>query len=345
MPKSQCHFLCLLTLFMTLAVTGCGDADKGTADKDGEKKPSVAFITNGVADFWTYSKAGAIAGAREFDADVDVRMPADGIVDQKRIIEDLLVRGVDGIAISPIDVDNQNGQLNEAAASTHLITHDSDAPNTDRLCYVGMDNYEAGRMCGKLVKEALPDGGEIMIFVGRLGQENAKLRRQGVIDEVLGRPMNRDNYDAPGKPLTEGKYTIVDTRTDDFDFVKATSNAEDAITGYPNLAAMVGLFAYNTPACLKALKAADKNESIKMIAFDEDDATLKAIREGNCVGTVVQNPYRYGYESVRILAALSRGDESVLPEDGFLNIEARIINKENVDSFEAELKEYMESAK
>jgi len=32
-----------------------------------------------------------------------------------------------------------------------------------------MDNYEAGRMCGKLVKKALPDGGEIMIFVGRLG--------------------------------------------------------------------------------------------------------------------------------------------------------------------------------
>ena len=50
-----------------------------------------------------------------------------------------------------------------------------------------MSNYDAGRLCGKLVKEALPKGGKIMIFIGRLEQDNAKLRRQGVIDEIAGR--------------------------------------------------------------------------------------------------------------------------------------------------------------
>ena len=341
MHKHLCHLMCLLML-VALVFTGCGD--KGGAKKDGDK-PSVAFVTNGIANFWTYAKAGAKAGEKEFDVDVDIRMPAEGIVDQKRIIEDLLVRGVDGIAISPIDVDNQNRQINEACESTHLITHDSDAPNTNRLCYVGMDNYEAGRMVGKLVKEALPDGGEVMLFIGRLGQENAKRRRQGVIDELLDRPHNPKNYDTPGEVLTGDRYKIVDTRTDDFDFVKAKANAEDTITSYPNLGAMVGLFEYNPPACLKALEEADKIGEIKLIGFDENEATLEAIRNGNCQGTVVQNPYLYGYESVRILAGLARGDKSVLPEDGFLNIEARTITKENVDDFEAQLKGYMESAK
>lgn len=336
MHKHFRQFTCL-TVLAALAFTGCGQKKSD--------KPSVAFVTNGIANFWTYAKAGATAGANEFNVDVDIRMPADGIVDQKQIIEDLLVRGVDGIAISPIDADNQNRQINEACEATHLITHDSDAPDTDRLCYVGMDNYEAGRMVGELVKEALPDGGEVMLFIGRLGQENAKRRRQGVIDELLDRPYNPENYDAPGKELAGDRYTIVDTRTDGFDLTKARANAEDTITSYPNLRAMVGLFAYNPPACLKALEEAGKTDEIKLIAFDEDEATLAAIREGSCHGTVVQNPYRYGYESVRILAGLARGDKSVLPENGFLNIPARTIRKDNVDEFEAQLNEYMKSAK
>ena len=54
--------------------------------------------------------------------------------------------------------------------------------------YVGMDNYRAGRMAGALVKEALPEGGNVVIFIGRLEQDNSKRRRQGTIDEILDRP-------------------------------------------------------------------------------------------------------------------------------------------------------------
>src|SRR5213076_1833747 len=110
----------------------------------------------------------------------------------------LLARGIYGIAISPIDAANQVGFLDEVAAKTNIITHDSDAPASKRLCFVGMDNYKAGRAAGKLVKEALPDGGKIMIFVGRLEQLNAQQRRQGVIDEVLDRAvpsLNSLKYD------------------------------------------------------------------------------------------------------------------------------------------------------
>ncbi len=53
--------------------------------------------------------------------------------------------------------------------------------------YIGMDNYAAGRACGELVKQALPDGGEVMLFIGRLEQDNSKYRRQGVIDVLMDR--------------------------------------------------------------------------------------------------------------------------------------------------------------
>ena len=112
--------------------------------------------------------------------------------------QDALAKGIDGIAISPIDSVNQADLLTEISENTTLITHDSDAPDSKRLCYIGMDNYTAGRECGKLIKEAMPEGGTVMIFVGRLGQANARLRRQGVIDELLDRSHDPTRYDEPG---------------------------------------------------------------------------------------------------------------------------------------------------
>jgi ribose transport system substrate-binding protein len=273
-------------------------------------------------------------------ADVSVHMPAGGVVDQKRMLEDLVARNVDGIAVSPIDPDNQTDLLNMVAGRTDLITHDSDAPDSKRLCYIGMDNYVAGRMCGELVKEALPDGGSVFIFIGRLEQDNAKRRRQGVIDELLDRSFDPSRYDPPGAGTLAGsKYTILGTLTDQFDRAKGKANAEDALSRHPDLDAMVGLFAYNPPLCLAALQQAGKIGDVKVIAFDEADETLQGITDGSVYGTVVQDPYGYGYRSIEVLDALSRGDRSVIPESGVIDIPARKIRSDNVDAFWADLKQ------
>ncbi|MGL5095611.1 MAG: sugar-binding protein, partial [Planctomycetia bacterium] len=330
-----------------LGFVGCGDATSakkvgggGEAAGDARKAgatPRVAYVTNGIASFWVIAAKGAVDAGKEFNAKVEVRMPPNGVIDQQRMVQELLAGGVDGMAVSPIDPANQGDLLNEIAANTRLITHDSDAPASKRLCYIGMDNYEAGRMVGRLVKESLPDGGGIMLFVGRLGQENARLRRQGCIDEVLGRAPDRTRYDEPGKELTEGKYTILDTRTDQFDFAKAKALPQDAITRYPNLACMVGLFAYNPPKCLEAVREAGKAKKIKIVGFDEDAETLQGIIDGDVHGTVVQNPYQYGYASVKMLAALARGEDAGIPEGKIIDIPAQAITKANVEPFRAQL--------
>ncbi len=325
-----------LGISVALALACAGGCEK----ENSGGRPSVAFVTNGVANFWTIAEAGVRAAADEFDCDADIRMP-NGIVDQNRIIEDLIARKVDGIAISPIDGVNQNEKINEAAARTKLITHDSDAVESDRLMYIGMVNYSAGRMCGEMVKEAMPDGGEVMIFIGRLEQDNAKLRRQGTIDELLGRSFDPTRYDDPNARLEGGGFVILDTRTDDFTQSGSQSQAEDALARYPDIDGMIGLFAYNPPAILNALTGADKLGKVTVIGFDEDDGTLQGIKDGHIFGTVVQNPYMYGYESVRVLAALARGDESVVPDDKFLDIPARKITSANVEEFHAELRKLL----
>lgn len=167
----------------------------------GSDQPVVAFVTNGIASFWDVAQKGALAAGRDFKVQVEVRMPPSGVDDQNRMMQALLANKVAGIAVSPIDPSNQAEILDEACQRTKLITHDSDAPDTKRLCYIGMDNYIAGRMCGQLIKEALPDGGSIMLFVGRLGQANSRLRRQGIIDELMDVPLENSTaaYSACGQ--------------------------------------------------------------------------------------------------------------------------------------------------
>ena len=324
--------LVLLTLF-----TGCKPAASG--------KKRVAFVSNGVASFWTIADAGVKAASEKFGVDAETLMPVEGISDQKRMIEDLLTRGIDGIAVSPIDPVNQTEQLNSAAKRTKLITHDSDAPGSDRLLYIGMDNYKAGRLCGDLVREAMPNGGSVMIFIGRLEQDNAKRRRQGCIDAILGRPVNPDHFDPASEVLEGNGFKILGTLTDQFDRAKGKANAEDVLAKHADIGCMVGLFAYNPPLLLEALGQANKLGQVKVVAFDEDDATLAGIEKGTVHGTVVQNPYMYGFKSVEILAELAKGNTSVIPTDKFIDIPARQIRKEGVGEFWADLKKKTGSGK
>jgi len=101
---------------------------------------------------------------------------------------------------------------------------------------------------------------------------------------------------------------------------------------------MVGLFAYNPPLCLAALEQAGKVGEVRVVAFDEADETLRGIQDGSVFGTVVQDPYMYGYKSIEVLNALSNGDRSVLPASGFIDIPARQIRSATVDAFWADLK-------
>lgn len=178
------------------ALAKAEEITKSNTKKEG--KPTVAFVTNGIDPFWDIAAAGALMAGNEFDVNVEVIMPPEGAADQKRMVEDLLTKGVDGVAISPIDPENQSEFLNQIAEKTNLITHDSDAPKSNRLCYIGTDNVRAGRMCGELAMEARPDGANIMIYVGRLEQLNAQQRRQGVIDAVTGKP-EESNTDGDSK--------------------------------------------------------------------------------------------------------------------------------------------------
>src|SRR5204863_3672715 len=140
--------------------------------------------------------------------------------------------------------------INDVAQKAVVITQDSDAPATERMAYIGTDNTAAGRQAGELIKQALPNGGKIMVFVGKKDAQNAKERFEGI------------------KQALEGtKIQIIDLKTDDSDQVRAKANAADSIVRYPDAAAFVGLWAYNGPAIVSALKEAGKLSKVQVVCF------------------------------------------------------------------------------
>jgi len=319
-----------------------------TPAADGKKK-SIAFVTNQIASFWNIAEVGCEDAAKDLDVNVAVRFPSEATATkQKQIIEDLVSSGIDALAISPIDSVNQEDMINGWAAKMPLITHDSDAPNTNRRMYIGMDNYKAGRIVGKLIKDAYPDGAKIILTIGRLEQDNAKKRRQGVIDELLDRDDDDKRFDPVEGELSNDKYTLYATLTDQGKPEVAKQKAEDALNTFSDIDLFVGLFAYNPPACLQAIRQANLTDKVKVAGFDEDDVTLQGIKDDTVIGTVVQNPYEYGYQSVHILNELLKGNESVIPASKFIDIPARAVTKdgrtigetksENVDDFWSDLK-------
>lgn len=301
--------LLALTSLMTVA---CSPAAGPTG------KFKLAFVTNNAADFWTIARKGCEQADGELDnVDLEFKIPSDGTAaEQRRIIDDLLAKGVSGIAISPVDPSNQTQMINDLARRLLVITQDSDAPGSDRACYLGTDNRAAGKQAGELIKQALPQGGKIMVFVGKMDAENAQARFKGIKEALEGSTVE-----------------IIDVRTDDTDTVRAKANAADTLVKYPDIAAMVGLWNYNGPAILNAVKDAGKAGQVKIVCFDEDDATLAGVREGSIFATVVQQPYEFGYQSVQLMAKVLGGDRSVIPADKLKIIPTLIIKRDNVEEF------------
>jgi ribose transport system substrate-binding protein len=315
-------------------------------NKSGPRKLKVAFVTNNPEEWWNIAEAGAKKGAaEEEDIELLFRRPTPGdAAKQREVIVDVLGQNIKALAISVIDPKNQEADLNEFGDKVPLLAIDNDAPASKRLAYIGTDNYTAGRAAGKLVKEALPDGGTVVIFVGDLAPLNARQRRQGVIDELKGTPVPADTVNQAYAPndaeISAGKYTIYKTTFTDQPEgqEKSRSNAQTAIgltAGKGKPVCMVGLWAYNPPAILGAVQDAlhadrplIKPGDIKIVGFDEQLATLKGIEEGEVYGTVVQQPYQFGYKAVKLMAALARGDRSTLPPKGIEYVPYRIITRE-----------------
>jgi ribose transport system substrate-binding protein len=283
----------------------------------------LAFVVNVPSEFWKIAEKGLEKARREHGIHIDMKQPPTGKVEeQKKILEDLVTQGYHGIAVSIISAEDEVRDINRAATRTNVITHDSDAPKSDRLAYIGTNNYEAGRRLGEEIVKLLPQGGKMAVFVGTLAADNARERLRGVEDVVVPKGI-----------------AIVAKKEDNKDRTKARTNAEDVISAYPDVNLLCGLWSYNGPAILAAVKAASKVGQLQIVGFDEEEETLAGIAEGAIACTCVQKPFEFGYRSAVLLHELATRGAEALPEDPIIDTGVEIIDSSNITDFRAQLAE------
>ncbi len=312
---------------MAAIISGCGKSEAPSSDSGAGgtvasgKKLKLAFVSNNAATFWVSARSGCEAAAKELgNVDVDFRIPSTGsAAEQQQILDDLVAKGVDGIAVSCIDPKNQTDFLNKIAAQTLLICVDSDDADSKRVCYIGTDNFAAGEQAGKLIKEALPNGGKIMVFVGYADAQNAKDRFGGIKKELDG-----------------SNISIIDLRTDDTDVVRAQKNAEDTLVKYPDVSMLVGLYDYNGPAILNAVRSSGVVGKVKIVCFDDKVETLDGVASGDIYATVVQQPFEFGKQAITKMDKYLGGDKSALG-GGKQIVATRSLKKDDIAAFKADL--------
>jgi ribose transport system substrate-binding protein len=283
-----------------------------------------AFVTNNSSDFWNIAEKGVRKAEKDFGIKAEVLRPLKTeVAEQQRFIEDILVQNFDGMAICPISPDPMTPLLDRVAAKMPVVCHDSDAAKSKRKVYVGTNNVEAGHAAGAASLEALKAAGitkgKVAIFVGRIEMQNAIDRKQGV-DETLGK---------------EKGFEILPIFLDHADRAVAKKNVEDALARYPDLVLVIGLWSYNGPAMAGAVRASSRAKKPLIVAFDEEEETLKAVQEGMIFATVVQKPFQFGYQSMKALKDIKDGKTPPATIDTGITT----VKKDNLAQFWSELRE------
>jgi len=311
----------LLVLVVAALFQGCNQNNE-TTNGATQKQLRLVFVGSSSDDYWSIVRLGCDGAVRQLgNVDLDFRTPPLRTASaQQEILNELVARGVDGIAISPIDADNQTDFLNSIADKVLLVCADSDAEKSKRVCYIGTDNVAAGTQVADLLKAALPQSGKIILLVGYPGAQNARDRIAGITNGLAG-----------------SNLQIIDTLADETKSTLALKNAQDALAKYPDLAGMVGLYSYDGPAILTAVRGAGKAGQVKIVCFDAESDTLAGIAAGDIYGTIVQKPFSIGRETIFRMGEYLRGDKSQLA-GGKIFITTHAVTKDNVAAYQASLK-------
>jgi ribose transport system substrate-binding protein len=289
---------------VTLSLWGCNR----------EKKITIAVIPKGRAHlFWQSVHAGAVMASREAGVEILWNGPTSetDYAGQIQIVEAMINRRVDAIALAPIDKKAMVGVVERAAKQDiPVVIFDSGIDTEVFVSQVATDNYAAGRLGAERMGELLQGKGKVVIVAVQPGAASTMAREQGFEDAI------KEKF--PGIQIVDKRYGMAD-------FAKSLAVAENMLTAYPDLD---GLFASNESSAVGAAQALKARKSeVRMVGFDWSPTLLEDLRTGLIDSLVVQHPFQMGAESVRAAVAKLKG-QSVVKIN---NLVPRLVKKEDLD--------------
>ena len=202
---------------------------------------------------------------------------------QIKIVESMINRRVDAIALSPSDTNAFVGVVERAVREKIPVIIFDTGVNTDVFtARVATDNYGGGQIAARRIGQILGGKGKIAIVAVAPGIASTMAREKGFEDVV--------KKEFPG-------IQILDKRYGQADFAKSLEVSENMLTAHPDL---VGLFASNESSTVGAAQALKgRGGKVKMVGFDWSPTLAEGLKSGLIDSLVTQDPFRIGYDSVK----------------------------------------------
>ncbi len=257
-----------------------------TAEPMAEETYGMVVFLKG-SEFFNWCYKGMVDAAARIGPHVKTELQGPAEWDaslEARAIEELTAKGVTGILATAGDAAPMVPSIDAAiAAGIPVITFDSDAPDSQRLTFVGTQNYAAGYTAGEAMAEWLGGAGKIAISTFP-GPDHLAKRVQGFKDALAA--MGPDIVTV--EINDEGKVDVAETQ------LTAALQADPTITG------IFGAHGNPGPGAAAAVRTTGMEGKVQIMAFDFGLPVIELIDKGEIKATVGQNPYLMGFTAMEL---------------------------------------------
>jgi len=261
-------------------------------------------------------KAGAEAAGKEVNAKILFNGPSkeNSVPEQMEIVRNYAAQGVDGVAVAATDKEALVAPVNELQGKgIPVVVVDSGIEPDPSHSFIATDNVAAARLAAEEMGRLLGGKGKVAVLNFKKGSGTSDEREQGFMEGI---------QKFPGIQVVVQEYT-------ESDVGMAVDKTQSLLTAHPDLN---GLFASNEPNVIGAAKVLDDKGlggKVKLVGFDAADAEIEGLKKGTVHALIVQDPFRMGYEGVKALAQLVRGQGT--PEKR-IDTGAKVITKANMNT-------------
>jgi ribose transport system substrate-binding protein len=316
-------YLPILLVVIAVLFSACAKrqtTSETTASPQGQLR--IAVVPKGTAhSFWLTVKAGAEQAGQEEGVQILWKGPAEetDVEGQQRILEDFINQKVDAIVMAACDADGMVPIVKQAmAAGIPVITIDSGVNSDDPLSFVATDNVAAAAKAAEVLCELVGGKGKVGMIPFIKGAASSEQREQGFREGIKK---------CPGVTLGPVLYSQSQVE-------RAMQVTEDMLTANPDL---VGIFAANEPGAVGAATVLEQRGlagKVKLVAFDAAQPEIDALRRGTIQALIVQNPFKMGYEGVKLAVKAIKGDRASIPKR--VDTGVTVVTKENIDNPEVQ---------
>ena len=265
-------------------------------------------------EYWKAAFQGMQDAAEEI-GNIDVNMVGPEKIDSEWIgaFDTAIAARVQGI-ISTGTSEKVETKISEAARENiPVVLIDTDIPDSDRICYIGLDNFRLGSDGGEFI--ARQTGGKAQIAVISLGEQALNF-----IDRTKGLQSVVEQY-----PEIEIVVSQIAGNS-----LEAAKTAAQILEEYPQVDTFFCIDGTTPKGVAQKIKEMKLENEILCLGLSSDTEILERIEDGSLDATIDLQPYAMGYQAVKDLDAYHRGEqpeEIVIPD-------TILVTEENVQEFQ-----------